>query len=101
MAGALGGLVVTLGLDAAEFTRGLSRSEFEGRRAMKNLEREAQAMGKAFAVASVAAGLGAAAFARNVVNAAADLDDMAEKTGAAVSELSKYEQVAKIGKHST
>lgn len=93
---ALGSLVVSLGLDAAEFTRGLTKSEYEGRRAMQRLKQDAEDMGKAFALASVAAGVGAVAFARNVINAAADLDDMAEKTGASVEELSKLTQQAHI-----
>ncbi len=37
---------------------------------------------------------------KGMVDAAAKLDDMSEKTGAAVEELSKLEQVARIGGHS-
>lgn len=96
MAGALGGLFISLGLDSAEFTAGLSKAQHEGRRALQRIKQDAEDMGKAFALGAVAAGAAATLFARNVINAAADLDDMAEKTGASVEELSKLTQQAHI-----
>jgi hypothetical protein len=42
---------------------------------------------------------GAAAFVRQTIDAAAALDDMAEKTGASVEELSRLTQIARIGGH--
>lgn len=51
------------------------------------------------ALAGLGVGLGIGALAgqlRSLVNAAADLDDLAEKTGASVEELSKLQQQARI-----
>lgn len=93
---ALGSLLVSLGLDSAEFTRGLTKAENESRRAMKNIQREAEAMGRFVGAAAVIAGAGAVAMAAKFISAAADLDDFAEKTGASVEELSKLTQQARI-----
>lgn len=55
------------------------------------------------AFASLGIGLGFAAVAagfKGIIDAAARLDDVAERTGATVEQLSKLEQVARIGGHS-
>lgn len=96
MAASLGSLVVSLGLNAAEFTSGLSRAEFESQRAMRKIKDDFDAIGKAIGIAAVAAGAFAVKMGSDFVAAAADLDDMAEKTGASVEELSKLSQQAHI-----
>lgn len=68
---------------------------------LRNLESAAQGISGKLAGLGVALSIGAAAtFAKNMVSSAAALDDMAEKTGASVEELSKLEQVWKRGGHS-
>lgn len=91
---------LTIDLDArlASFEDGL-------RRATRAAESSGQAIGSAFGLAKTAlgglvAGLSAGvivSFAKELIGAAAALDDMAEKTGAAVERLSELQQVAKIG----
>lgn len=59
-------------------------------------------MGSILGTLGVGIGFGATiAGIKGIVDSAAKLDDVAEKTGAAVAELSKYEQVARIGGHAT
>jgi hypothetical protein len=96
MTASLGSLVVSLGLDAAEFTRGLTKSEREAQRSMKQIEKDFADMGKAIGIAAAAAATAAGVMFSQVVNAAAGLDDLAEKTGASVEELSKLQQQARI-----
>lgn len=98
--GVLGSLVVSLGLEAAEFTAGLTKAEYDAKRAKDRISKELDG------IKSAVAGLGAlgvslsvagiAAFAADVVHAAAALDDMAESTGATVEELSRFDRVAKL-----
>src|SRR3990167_9101503 len=69
--------------------------------AMRNIENSVASAQRVLGTLGIGVGFGAmiAAF-KGVVDSAAKLDDMAEKTGAAVAELSKLEQVARIGGHS-
>lgn len=96
MANSLGALVVSLGLDSAEFTRGMTKAEYEANRALGRIKQEAADMGKIIALAAVAAGAAAIKMGADFISAAADLDDLAEKTGASVEELSKLAQQARI-----
>jgi hypothetical protein len=68
---------------------------------VKSMETALSGLQRAFGALGI--GLGAGAFVsliKGSIDAAAGLDDIAEKTGAAVEELSKLEQVARIGGHS-
>lgn len=99
MAASLGSLVVSLGLDAAEFVAGVDRAEFNARRMARSIDNGvAQAAGalKVLGVAAIAAGAAAAKMGLDFIGAAADLDDLAEKTGASVEELSRLTQQARI-----
>jgi len=68
-------------------------------------ERRAQQIDRAFSgvsrtiatLGAVGAGGGFVAFAKEIVSGIAALDDLSEKTGASVEELSKIEQVVRIG----
>jgi hypothetical protein len=96
MAAALGSLVVSLGLDAAQFTAGLNKAEFEAQRATQKLKKDLDSIGVAFGIAAAAAGAFAVKMGADFISAAANLDDMAEKTGASVEGLSKLSQQAHI-----
>ena len=80
MANNLGSLVVSLGLDAAEFTKGLSKSEYQAQQFARNIEK-----GIEFARNSFVALAGAAVAAVAVVNRQAeniaDFQGLAEKIG--------------------
>src|SRR3990167_1711130 len=89
----LAALVVELSANTAKFQSDMGK-------AVHMAERGAFAIKSAFAALGI--GLGVAAilnFSKSVVSAAAALDDMSEKTGATVEELSRLEQVARIGGH--
>lgn len=60
MANTLGGLVVTLGLNAVEFTAGLTKSEYEARKFAKRVEDNMRAGAQAIATGVAAAGVAAA-----------------------------------------
>lgn len=80
MANNLGSLVVSLGLDAAEFTKGLSKSEYQAQQFARNVEK-----GIEFARNSFVAFAGAAVAAIAVVNRQAEnvaaFQGLAEKIG--------------------
>lgn len=80
MANNLGSLVVSLGLDAAEFTKGLSKGEYQAQQFARNVEK-----GIEFARNSFVAFAGAAVAAIAVVNRQAeniaDFQGLAEKIG--------------------
>lgn len=69
--------------------------------AMRNVESAVSKAQRALGGLGVGVGFGAmVAGFKSMVDAAAQLDDISERTGAAVAELSKLEQVARIGGHS-
>lgn len=95
--GALGSLTVKLGLDAAEFTNGLSKADYQAKKFGESLGKGIQA-GAALAVASLATiTTGAvAAFAAfdHLVKKAADFQDLAEMTGASAETLASFSVAA-------
>lgn len=97
---ALGDLIVKLQADTAQFQSDMGRAVHIANQQSAAI---ARGMEKAKnALAGLAAGFSAVVVAaqfRDLVQGIAELDDLAEKTGAAVEELSKLEQVAKIGGH--
>lgn len=96
MAGALGDLVIALHADTAAFQSDMGRAARISEREWGKMAGHAEAAGKAIGLAAIAAGAAALKMGSDFINAAADLDDMAEKTGASVEELSKLEQRAYI-----
>lgn len=100
MANSLGSLTVRLGLDAAEFVSGLTKSEYEAKKLARTLDRH---IGQAASLASAAiATIGVAAAASlyavdKLVKQAGDFQDLAEKTGASAAALASLSVAAKIG----
>jgi lambda family phage tail tape measure protein len=93
MAASAGSLVVSLGLDAAEYTNGLTKAEYQARQFGEKIG-TAIRNGAALAVASLAtvATSSAAAFAAldNLVKKAGDFQDLAEITGASAEGLASF-----------
>lgn len=93
MANSLGALTVALGLDAAEFTRGLTKSEYQARQFAESvrggLVTGAKAAGAALAIVGTSA-LGALAAVDNLVKGAADFKDLEETTGASAESLASF-----------
>ena len=90
MAGSLGALVVSLGLDAASFTAGLTKAEYQARKFGEQLGAGLRNAGT-LAVASLAT-VGSAALAAGVafdslIKQAGDFQDLAEKTGGSAEGL--------------
>lgn len=94
---ALGDLVIKLSADIASLQSDLGRANYIAQRRAEEMRR---AFGvAASALAAIGAGFslaGAVGEIRNLINAAADLDDLAEKTGASVEQLSRLTQQARI-----
>lgn len=90
MANSLGSLVVSLGLDAAEFTSGLTKSEYQAKKFAQTLDRSIAAGVIKAQLALEAAGR-AAQFAfdafRTLSTGAGDFADLADKTGASAESL--------------
>lgn len=104
MAASLGALTVSLGLDAAEFVQGMTRSEYLARQNLDKIKGHADGVGRAFTkLAGLLGGglsiAGMIAFAKQTIGATAALDDMAERTGASVEKLSALANVAAVGGH--
>lgn len=90
MGASLGSLVVSLGLDAASFTSGLTKAEFQARKFGEQLG-EGIRNAATLAVASLAT-VGSAALAAgvafdNLIKQAGDFQDLAEKTGGSAEGL--------------
>lgn len=93
MAGSLGSLVVSLGLNAAEFTTGLTKSEYEAKKFAQRMDRAITTGAKAAGAAML--GLGAAAvtaFAAisELASQAGNFKDLEEKTGANAEALASF-----------
>ena len=98
-AGGIGSIVIRLGLDAADFVRGMST---QTRTAQAGVERivgsfNSMAGGIAGALAAVGVALTFDAIfgeMNKAIDALAELDDMAQKTGASVENLSRLSKLA-------
>lgn len=87
MANKLGSLVVSLGLDAAEFTKGMTKSEYEAAKSMSRIKGEFDSVMKYVAGLSLGA-----AFVKSVQSTADYADEMgklAQKAGITTEEVSK------------
>jgi hypothetical protein len=100
MANAVGSLVVKLGLDAAEFTRGLTKSEYQAKQFADGLSNKIavgvvkaeiamQALGKAVQLVTHAI--------PDLIGQAGHFQDLAEKTGANAEALAAMSVAAKVG----
>lgn len=91
--GALGSLTVKLGLDAAEFTGGLSKADHEAKKFSENVGRViGQGLQLAAASFTAFAAAGTAAFlaADKLISQAADYQDMAEKINGSAEAIASY-----------
>lgn len=98
MSNRLGALVVSLGLDAAEFTKGLTKSQYEAEKFSRNLQKGIEDAGKFLA------GLGVgAAFVQSIRTTADYADEMgklAQRAGVtteAISGLSYAAELSDVG----
>jgi len=93
MANNIGSLRVSLGLDAAEFTAGLTKSEYQARKFGETLGGGIRSAAGLAAGALAAVGLsaaGAVAGFQALINGAGDFQDLAEKTGASAEGLASF-----------
>jgi len=91
---ALGELVVSLSANTAKFNDGLSKAAYQSQKAFESMTANAKMYGKALGITAVA---GATAFVyamQRSIEVLAQLDDMAQKTGSSVENLSRLQQVA-------
>lgn len=95
--GTAGSLVVSLGLDAAEYTRGLTRAEYQAYQFGEKIGKAIRG-GAEIAAASIAtlATSSVAAFAAfdTLIKKAGDFQDLAEKTGASAEGLASFSVAA-------
>lgn len=94
-AGGLGNLTVFLGLDAAEFDRGLTRSELAARRFGEGIGNGIKALVSSYGTLSSAAGT-AFAFLNKQADAIAAYQDFADKIGATAAEVTKLQLAADL-----
>ena len=93
MANNIGSLRVSLGLDAAEFTAGLTKSEYQARKFGETLGGGIKSAAGLAAGALAAVGLsaaGAVAGFQALINGVGDFQDLAEKTGASAEGLASF-----------
>lgn len=97
MAASAGSLVVSLGLDAAEYTRGLTKAEYQARQfgeAIGSGIRSAAGLAAgALAALGVSAG-GAVAGFNSLIKSAGDFQDLAEITGGSAEGLAAFSVAA-------
>lgn len=95
--GGLGGLVVTLGLDATQYFTGLTKSEQEAKKFARQLEQGIARAGK-LAAAGITLITGAAIAAgyaiNHLVEQASDFKDIEERTGASAEALASFSVAA-------
>ena len=84
---AAGRLDVLLGLDAVEWTRGLTKAEYEAQKFQRNLVRTFSQLGELAGLGFAAAVTGAAALTKSAIDAADKLNDLSLATGVTVENL--------------
>lgn len=95
MSNNLGSLVVSLGLDAAEFTRGLSKSEYQTTQWLRSLDAGIESA-RTGALASFAAMGAAAAVLDRQLNDIAGFQDLADKIGDTAQEVASLKLAADL-----
>lgn len=101
MAGSLGSLVVSFGLDAAQFVSGMTKAEFEAKkfadRTARELERTKESLGVISARFGAVAIAAAGAFA--VINSQAmaldQFNDLSDATGSSIEKLAALDKTAR------
>jgi len=87
MTTSLGSLVVSLGLDAAQFVDGMNKSEFQARKFMQGVERNLKAAAAAIATTAAGAAAAAVTMTRDVVEQARALERLSSVSGATASQF--------------
>jgi hypothetical protein len=93
MANNLGSLVVSLGLDAAEFTRGMSKGEYQAKQSVDRIKGEFDGLAKY--VAGLGIGAALVQSVRNTADYADELGKLAQKAGTSTEEVSKLAYAAR------
>ncbi len=99
MATSLGSLVVSLGLNAAEYTAGLSKAEFQAQKFAKSLDKAIATAARTAATAVTEIGLaalGAFAAIDQLAKEAGKFKDLEEITGASAESLASFSTAARI-----
>lgn len=99
MGASLGSLVVSLGLDAAEYFAGLNKADYEAQKMAKSIDRGLASAGKAFEkiTAGAAAAYGTMSLLAKVeIDHADALNKMSQKLGISVESLSALEYAGKL-----
>lgn len=95
MANSLGALVVTLGLDAGEYIKGLTKAEYEAQKFAKTVESTVEAA----RASMIALGVGAAGVAialNDQISKIADYQDLAEKIGDTAEAVASLSTAANV-----
>lgn len=92
MAGNLGSLVVSLGLDAVGFTSGLTKAEYEAKKSLDNIAKSAQSLQHTIHDVGAALGIGFGVHAfvdliKSTIEAADHLENLSKATGVSVEQL--------------
>jgi len=94
MANVLSRLVVLLGLDAAEYTKGLTKAEYQTKKFAANTKTAIDEIGKV--LGSLAIGKTIYETTKQIIEEAAALQDLSEATGSSVESLSRLNNQTKI-----
>jgi hypothetical protein len=94
VATSLGSLVVSLGLNAADYTAGLTKAELQAQRFAKSVNTSFKAIGGILAGLSIGTELVSAT--EDIISAASALNDLSDATGSSVEDLSRLSNQAKI-----
>lgn len=81
-------LLVSLGLDSSEYTKGLDEAEGKANKSSKNIAAGLATVGKSVLVAGAAAGAAGAAFIASTIAPASDLSETVTKVGVVFEDLS-------------
>ena len=95
MANNLGSLVVSLGLDAGEFTKGMTKAEYQAQQFARNLERGVEAA-RVAAIGSMAAIGGAVLALDKQLQSIAGFQDLADKIGDSAQEVASLQLAADL-----
>lgn len=95
MAGnSLGALTVSLGLDASEYTRGLTRAEIQAQQFSRNVRSTILEVGKVLGTLEI--GRQVLESTKAIIGEASALNDLSDATGSSVESLSRLNNQAKI-----
>ncbi len=97
----LGSLVVSLALDSATFTSGLSKAEYEAQKSLKNISSSLESLKKGFESVAAAFGVGFGVseikdWAAGILEGAEKLHNLSIETGSSIEQLSKLQNAVEI-----